>query len=75
MFSVTTLMFDLEFIVCQECICLAQHNNDSKFPHFPLLGDKHFFKRETSFPIAVVVIYSMTALVVPVLHFAILKLN
>ena len=50
LFSATTLIFDLEFSVFQECICLVHIKNESKLPNLPLLGDKKFFKRETYFP-------------------------
>ena len=51
--SIITLVFDLGFVVCQKWIHLAHRNDEDKFPHFPLLGVKHFFRRETPSPIII----------------------
>ena len=74
LFSVINLAFDLEFIVYQEFIHIAQLNDRDKLTHLPFLGEG-FFKRETSLAIVVVLIYIIMDVVVPVFHFAILKLN
>ena len=76
MFKVTTLEFDLDLFSHEEYICMAQHNNESKLHHLPLLGGGGVFKIYTSLTIVVVVlVYNMTNLEVQVLYFIILKLN
>ena len=75
LFSVTALTFDLDVFVFQECNRLTQINNEVKLSHFTLLEYKHFFKRDTFLPIFVVVICIVTDVLVPDLHFTILKLN
>ena len=69
LFHVTTLTFELELIMCQEFICLAQRNNEAKLPRLPLLGDKKLFKIDKSSPIVVVSLYITMAIVAPVFTF------
>ena len=75
LFSITALAFELDVVMFQECNCLTQVNNKVKLPHFTQLEYEHFFKRDTFLPILVVVICIVTDVVVPALHFTILKLN